>query len=260
MLKSQGTLVDTLRGMQRFLDDNAIAVGPGLDVARGTLDTTVAVIESHFVQQDAGGRNALGSTQKLEALKTALRFDRMRPIAEIAKRKLSEVPEFKALALPRQGGTTKRLIVAAQAMAAAAAPYASTFIELGLPTDFLSQLQALVDELSQTVGARQQNKSLRTGATAGLAASVTEGHSIIKLMDSLVRPRIRSNPVLLTNWLSTIRFNRTAKNTVPAVSTTGSASAPSTTSTTSTPTPAAATAAPATAAPVAPAASAPAAG
>jgi hypothetical protein len=265
MLKTQAIVVDTLHDMQRFLTDHATEVGPGIEVARGTLDTTVANIETHLVEQDAGVRNALGATQKLNALKAALRFDHMRAIAEIARRQLATVPEFKALKLPPTQLATTRLLVAAQSMGVAAAPYAATFTALGLAPDFLERLQAAVDELMQGVNTRQQHKAGHAGATAGLAASITEGHSIIKLMDSLVRPRIRANPVLLTTWLSTIRFRRTAKNAVPAVSSSPSGSGTttstvSTISTTSTPTPAAVAAAPVTATPAAPAASAPTAG
>ena len=264
MLKTQAVVVDTLHGMQRFLTDHATEIGPGIEVARGTLDTTVAAIEGHLVQQDAGARNALGATQKLNALKTALRFDHMRAIAEIARRRLATVPEFKALKLPPAQLATNRLLVAAKAMGVAAAPYASTFTALGLAPDFLDRLQAAVDELAQGLNTRKQHTDGHAGATVGVAANITEGHGIVELMDSLVRPRIRSNPVLLTNWLSTIKFHRIAKNAVPAVgaspSGSGTTTTTVTTNTTSTSTPAAAAAVPVTAIPAAPAAPAPTAG
>jgi len=70
MLKTQAIVVDTLHDMQRFLTDHATEVGPGIEVARGTLDTTVANIETHLVEQDAGVRNALGATQKLRPFRS----------------------------------------------------------------------------------------------------------------------------------------------------------------------------------------------
>ena len=223
MKRSQNTVGQTLHSVQQFLDTNAAVIGPGLDAVRATLDVAAANIAAHFVQQDTGGRNAVGATQKLNALKTGLRFDQMRPIAEIAKRKLASVPEFKALSLPAGKVSTTRLVTAAQAMANAAAPYAHTFIELGLAPDFIARMQSAVDELSQTLASRKHHSARKTGATAGLAAEITQAHSIVKLLDSLVRPRIRSNAALTANWISATKFRRTSKNAVPALPSTPAA-------------------------------------
>ena len=223
MKRSENTVGQTLHSVQQFLDTNAAVIGPGLETVRATLDVAAANIAAHFVHQDTGGRNALGATQKVKALKNGLRFDHMRPIAEIAQRKLASVPEFKALALPPVQTATTRLITAAQAMANAAQPYAQTFIGLGLSPDFIAQLQAAVNELAQTLATRKQHVSRKTGATAGLAAEVKDAHSIVKLLDSLVRPRIRSNPSLTATWMAATKFRRTSKNAVPALPSTPAA-------------------------------------
>ena len=217
MRQSQNLVGQTLNSVQLFLDTNAAIIGPGLEVVRGTLDVAAGNIAAHFVQQDTADRNALGATQKVRALKVGLRFDHMRPIAEIARRKLASVPEFKALSLPPFHITTTRLITAAQAMAHAAEPYTATFIGVGLAPDFIARVLAAVDELTQTLATRKQHVASQVGATAGLSAEAREARSIVRLLDSLVRPRIRSNPVLYANWIAATRFRRAARNAVPAL-------------------------------------------
>ena len=241
MLRKTNTVLETLRAVQQFLDDNTAAVGPGLDSSRRSLDDAATNLAAYVVHQDGGARGVLGATQKLRALRTGLRFDHMRPIAEIAKRKLPAKPEFMALKLPLANVSTAGLIAAAQAMADTAALHAQTFIDLGLAPDFIARLRASANELIQTMGARSQHRLKRSGATTGLAAEDKQGRSIIKLLDSLVRPRIRSNATLIGAWNAAIRSRKTPKTIVPAINTPGTADAPaagSTSATTHSPNPA----------------------
>jgi hypothetical protein len=219
MLRTTNTVLETLRAMQQFLDDNAADIGPGLDNSRASLDAAVADLTTHFAGQDGGKRGIVGATQKLNALKTGLRFDHMRPIAEIAKRKLASVPEFASLKLPPANASTAQLIATATSMGGAAAPYTQTFVDLGLPADFVARMQASAAEVTQTLAARASHTLTRSGATSGLAAQDRIGRSIVKLLDSLVRPRIRSNPALVGAWNVAIRLRRVPKTIVPAVTT-----------------------------------------
>jgi hypothetical protein len=219
MLRSTNTVLETLRAMQQFLDDNAADIGPGLDSSRASLDIAVADLTTHFAGQEGGKRGIVGATQKLNALKTGLRFDHMRPIAEIAKRKLASVPEFASLKLPPANASTAQLIASATSMGDAAAPYTQTFVDLGLPADFVARMQASAAELTQTLAARASHTLTRSGATSGISAQDRNGRSIVKLLDSLVRPRIRSNAVLVGAWNAAIRLRRVPKTIVPAVTT-----------------------------------------
>jgi len=219
MLRTTNTVLETLRAMQQFLDDNAADLGPGLENARASLDSAVADLTTHSAGQDGGKRGIVGATQKLNALKTGLRFDHMRPIAEIAKRKLASVPEFASLTLPPANASTAQLIASATSMGDAAAPYTPTFVDLGLRADFVARMQASAAEVTQTLAARASHALTRSGATSGLSAQDRNGRSIVKLLDSLVRPRIRSNPVLVGAWNVAIRLRSIPKTIVPAVTT-----------------------------------------
>src|SRR5437870_5575303 len=77
-----------------------------------------------------------GETARQRALRLALRRNDMSPIAELAKFKLRDVPEFAALMLPPAGAPSQTTIQAAYAMADAASAHAQTFIDNGLPATF----------------------------------------------------------------------------------------------------------------------------
>src|SRR5689334_14739509 len=85
----QELVLETLRRIQRFLDDNDALLGVvNQSSARKRLDETVAQIGSHAVAQVAGRRIAEGETAKQRTLRLALRSDHMRPVAVIAGQKL----------------------------------------------------------------------------------------------------------------------------------------------------------------------------
>ena len=197
----QEAVLETLRRVQRFLDDN----GAMLDVvnqsgARKRLDQTVTQIGSHAVAQVGGRRAAEGETAKQRALRLALRSDHMRPIAVIASQKLREQPEFKLLRMPQWNVRGARLTAAAHDMANAAEKYTELFVEEGLPTDFVAGLRSATDQLDQSIDVRGQSRGQRAGATVGLQAETKRARALIQVLDSLVRPKLGTNDELLREW------------------------------------------------------------
>src|SRR5205814_1144015 len=156
------------------------------------------------------------------ALRLALRSDHMRSIAVIAGQKLREQPEFKLLRLPRWSIRGPGLTAAARDMADAAEKYTELFVHEGLPTDFVAQLRAATDRLDQSIDVRGQSRGQRAGATEGLKAETKRARGLIRVLDSLVRPKLGTNDELLREWqvMSHIRRGRT-----PATATPGSQAA-----------------------------------
>ena len=230
-------VLETLRRIQRFLDDNNVLLDAvNKSSARKRLDETVAQIGSHAVAQVAGRRTAEGETAKQQTLRLALRSDHMRPVAVIAGQKLREQPEFKLLRLPPWNVKGPRLTAAARDMANAAEKFTDLFVQGGLPTDFVAQLRAAADELDQSIDVRGQSRGMRAGATVGLKAETKSAKGLIQVLDSLVRPKLGAgNDELLRQWqlASHIQRARTPKNTTATGGT--SPTAPSTTATSSTP-------------------------
>jgi len=197
----QEVVLGTLRQIQRFLDDN----GALLDVvnqsgARKRLDQTVTQIGSHAVAQVGGRRAAQGETAKQRALRLALRNDHMRPIAVIAGQKLREQPEFKLLRMPPWNVRGAGFTAAARDMANAAEKFTELFVEEGLPSDFVAGLRSATDQLDQSIDVRGQSRGQRAGATVGLQAETKRARALIRVLDSLVRPKLGVNDELLREW------------------------------------------------------------
>ena len=194
-------LVALLRA-QRFFEEYATQLTGGVDLtaARKRLDDIVASFSTHAFDQSVNDRGAKGETLKQRQLRDTLRIEQMRPIAEIARRNLRTVPEFKALQMPRQTSTGPAFIASAKAMGDAAVLHKDTLIERGLPADFLDQFQTAVAKLEVSESDREKSRTRRMGATKALAFEEQEGRSVLKVLDALVRPALRGNEALLGTW------------------------------------------------------------
>src|SRR5436305_2623919 len=102
MRSQQGSTQQTLQRVQVFLDGQKGRLDAvNASSARRNLDDIVAQITGHIAAQDGGARGGLGETASLAVLRQSLRFQLMAPIAVVAKQRLRDVPEFRALQLPR---------------------------------------------------------------------------------------------------------------------------------------------------------------
>ena len=201
------TVLNTLQRVQRFMDTNTEALG-AVNTAgyRRALDDTVTALKDHAVNQSASQRQGQGETAKQRALRSALRENHMRPIATIAAAELRQVPEFVAFGMPSPNLTSQRLIAAAGAMGKAALGYEGIFITGGLAPDFLQQLQAAADAVSQSLTDRGTSTTTQAAATAGLDATTERGRGIVRVLDSLILPQLAGNAALLTQWKTAKRF------------------------------------------------------
>lgn len=203
MRTRQSLVLDTARHVQAFLDDNAALIGPSIASSRRNLDDAVSQLTTMAVTQSGGKIATRGATARQLSLMTALRTIHMRPIAEVAKQKLSDVPEFHSLTMPGGKLGATQLVAAATAMADAAQPHESVFTDVGLPDDFIAQLHSAADALTASLDTRHQQAGQTTGATAGLKAQTQRARSLFRLINALVVPKLGSNAVLLAKWKST---------------------------------------------------------
>jgi hypothetical protein len=124
----------------------------------------------------------------------------MAPIAEIARRNLSTVPEFKELQLPARSAKGQAFLASAKAMVDAATKHKDALLERGLPADSLDQFEGLLTTFASSVDDRKQIRDDRMGATKGLAFEEKEARSVLKVLDALVRRAVGGNPALLGAW------------------------------------------------------------
>ena len=78
MQTSRGTMLETLRAVQQFLDDNSakltVVVNTG---ARQRLTDAIAALSGHTTDQQGSNLAAQSATQKKRSLRTALLSDHM---------------------------------------------------------------------------------------------------------------------------------------------------------------------------------------
>jgi hypothetical protein len=237
----QNAVLVALQRAKRFFEEYATQFTGGVDLtaARKRLDDIVASFATHAFDQNANDRGAKGETLKQRQLRDTLRIEQMQPIAEIARRNLRTVPEFKALQMPRQTSTGPAFIASTKGMGDAAAIHKDMLIERGLPADFLDQFQTAVAELEVSVSDREKSRTRRMGATKALTFEEQEGRSVLNVLDALLRRALRGNEALLGTWEGARAIPRrwaggstaTPTSTVTASSTPASSAASGTTPT-----------------------------
>lgn len=203
MQSRQSHILDTGRYVQAFLQENADLIGPCVRSCRRNLDDAVLRLTEMAATQDNGRITSRGATARQTSLRTALRVNHMKPIAEIARQELRDVPEFQALRMPvKQLGTT-RLVAVATAMAEAAQLRTAVFTERGLPDDFIARLHATASALTASLDAQQHHAGRMTSSTAGILEQERRLRRLFRLLNALVVPELGSNQVLLMKWKAT---------------------------------------------------------
>ena len=209
MRKKENAVYSAGQRAQGFLDENEAALGTTVDfsAARKRLDDVVAEFAVHAVEQNVNDRDTRGETAKQLQLRLHLLTDIMRPIAEIARRNLRTTPEFESLHMPRQV-YGPAFLASAKGMATAATIHKEVLIERGMPADFLEQFQSALKVFETSVNDREKSRTMRIGATQGLAVQEQECRSVLKVLDALVGRALRGNPVLLATWKSARAIHR----------------------------------------------------
>jgi hypothetical protein len=220
MISRESSVLEAALSARRFCTDNEAALTTvDLTGACKRLDDVITSFTTHAYDQEAHNRSAKGETEKQRQIRLTLRREQMAPIAEIARRNLSTVPEFKALQLPPRRAKGEAFLASAKAMVDAASKYKDALLERGLPADSLDQFQALLTTFTASVGDRKQNRNQRMGATKGLAFQEKEARSVLKVLDALVHRALGGNEALLGAWDGArkihYRSGGAAKTTVP---------------------------------------------
>ena len=201
MQAHQAALLETLRAVQKFLDDRQADVAPiNESGARRGLDEVVVQFTAQSVDQRLGIMEGKGETTRQAKLRKALRVGQMLPIANVAQVALSSEPRLSDFAVPVEKTSSTRLIAAADAMAAAAKPYESVFLAGGLPEDFIAQLQAAAAALLESLNARTRGVGRARGATRALPPLVKRARATLRVLDSLVTRQVESSERLLGEW------------------------------------------------------------
>jgi hypothetical protein len=160
MQTTQGNMLQSLRTVQAFLEENAPRLTDVVSTgARHRLDAAIAELSVHVSDQTGSALASQGATLKQHTLRRALLRDHMVPISRVARSDLPQTPEIEPLKMPRGRPTAEKLSAAAFGMAKAATPFAGVFIAAGLPADFVARLDAAADALVVSLSDRAQSRA-----------------------------------------------------------------------------------------------------
>jgi hypothetical protein len=237
MQTRQGAVLESLRGVETFLDENAERLADVVDTgARRKLDELLADLETHASDQVADNLGAQGAMNTTQMLQRRLRRWHMRPIARIARSDLPVTSAIEPLKMPKGKPTAERLVAYAEGMAQAAAPFADTFVAAGLPSDFIARLKTATNELRTAVNARVQHRGRQVGATTGLKQKLSSARRLVHVLDVFVETALDGDEPLLASWKIVKRVRRIASQpktpVVVATSTTATTTSTATTATT----------------------------
>jgi hypothetical protein len=217
MQTAQGTMLETLRSVENFLDAHADKLAGVVKTgARQKLTDAIAALDLHASDQTGGLLASKGATQKKQSLRVALLRDHMAKIARIAAADLPNTPELEPLRMPKGKPTVEKLAALAAGMAKTAAPYADVFIAAGLPADFIAQFNQATDAMTGAISERTASRGLRSGATTGLKQGLSDGRKIVHILDAFVRSALTDDPALLRNWNLVKRVPRPTGRAAPS--------------------------------------------
>lgn len=210
----QIAVLEALRSAQRFLDANAaLLTGVELAAARMRLDEVIVKLSEYALNQVASDRHARQETARQCELSHKLRVELLQPIAVIARHCLREVPQFKALQLPKARVPRSEFIARARRMLAAAAIHKGTFQAYGLPSSFLDDIEVALAKLESSANDRRYSRSQRAGATLGLTVEERKGQTVLRVLDALIEKVSHDNEQLLRAWKEARRVARRSANT-----------------------------------------------
>ncbi len=214
MQSIQNNLLQSLRAVEQFIDDNATQI-PGVvnTGMRQRLTDVIAALEIHKSDQAGHGIAAVNSGKQQYALRKELLRDYMAPIARIARADIPQAPNIQGFRMPQGVPGVEKVTALADGMAKAAAPYVDIFVNAGLPADFITQLQHAAALLINIRTKRTTTTASRVGATKSLKASLTTGRKVVHVLDAFMQTALKDDLTLRSNWNAVKRVHRIGART-----------------------------------------------
>ena len=255
MNKSQTQVLQWARRVRDFLVEHE----PKSEVAelaalQKELDDAIAQLTVGAAAQEAITKQSRVQTTEIKRLRTRLRDGQIKPIVRMSRTmKLQINGADITFVLPRPTVDSERLAAAGDAMVTALNVLGPQFVARGFASNFVEQLGNATKALRDAIDQRASQVSRRTGTTAALEEDEGRANRLVRVIDTLVRPVIQTDPELLAAWDNVVALPKppkpssavVAKPTAPSGPVTPAAVTPTTaTPTASTPTASTPTAAP----------------
>jgi hypothetical protein len=125
--------------------------------------------------------------------------DYMKALAFTGRRVAVSEPGMNPFRMPRRQ-SAGALLSAARVLMQEAEKREAEFVRLGLPPAFLSEFQAVLNDMDTAVSVQINSRTARQRAQAGFEGALVDGLDAIRTLDVIVRNQLRADPVLLAAW------------------------------------------------------------
>lgn len=147
-----------------------------------------------------------GASQTWLEVRDDLIVSHMRPIARIARVLEADRPALQALRMPNSYRGVSALSSHAIGMGVEAAKWKDDFIAMGLPADFVEQLNAAVQRFKVASATPREHRAARRGATDGAQAELKQAKKWLRVLDAFVKSAVPNDVALLAEWRAVKRF------------------------------------------------------
>lgn len=209
MDKRQGRRLLALYAIDVFLDAHAKDL-PQTTASRTRerFSRSLAELALHLRTQEASPLSAQGLTRAKQAQRRALVRDHLVPLSRIARLEEENIPELKAIRLPRGEPALHKLLAHAAGLAETAEKYAEVFIAAGRAPSFAEDLREAIDAILATLSRHASHRAGSVGATSGLELTLRTGRRHAAILDSFIQSEAKDDPALLANWNTVRRIGR----------------------------------------------------
>lgn len=132
----------------------------------------------------------------------ALLLNYMRKLNRTARAAGVDNPELAELFRMPHGNGYQKILAAGMAFHTNSEAHEAALIEYGLPADFRSVLQMLVNALQAATGDKNDAKDSQIGATANIAAEMKEMNDALRRLRGIVPNIYEDDPTKLGEWAS----------------------------------------------------------
>jgi hypothetical protein len=155
----------------------------------------VAALDAHMQDHVVAAAEA----RKVKSATRAAVFDYMKTVALTGRRVTRSELGPGPFRMPRRRSIRLELSTA-RAFIAEAEKRQDQFLSFGVPPSFISDFQSTVDDLQAAVDVRNNSKSRRRRATAGIRTTIAEGLELVRDLDATVTIATREDPIAFATW------------------------------------------------------------
>lgn len=179
-----------------------------------SLTEVITELGGQATSEVSGRGSARQSTETRSQARAALR-DALEAISRTARAMAGDVPGLDdKFRVPRNNGD-QLLLNAARAFVNDAEPLRPQFVAHELPTTFLVDLQADIDELEAAISRQASSVGDHVAARAGIDDAIDRGTQVVRKLHAIVRNKYANNPMILAEWTSASHTERAPRRIPP---------------------------------------------